>query len=273
MYIHCAHHGPQVDGLRIRLIDTCGLEDPEAGDTVNYGVSGVGGDGVQNPVARYVVLSTQGFALTGAYPHRTWTVSVAQAGTGTGTGTETGQAHGWGPLQGRARAVLCDSLSAHRAIPSSACAQYTLRLSPTRAAAAEARHWPAALHMHNTRLLARYELLPPRARCSLPLSAPPRPCCTCTFLRLPSKQNPSSVPCANFRHLPSQALAKIAEDVRGQAIDVVLYVDRLDLYRVDPLDKAVRAVQRVRCRTGMWMCTCPNPTAVWLSWSADVGRQ
>ena len=36
-----------------------------------------------------------------------------------------------------------------------------------------------------------------------------------------------------------QALSKIAEDIRGVPIDVVLYVDRLDLYRVDPLDKAV----------------------------------
>lgn len=28
-----------VGGFRVRLIDTCGLEDPEAGDTVNYAVS------------------------------------------------------------------------------------------------------------------------------------------------------------------------------------------------------------------------------------------
>lgn len=27
-----------LDGFRLRVIDTCGLEDPEAGDTVNYGV-------------------------------------------------------------------------------------------------------------------------------------------------------------------------------------------------------------------------------------------
>ena len=36
-----------------------------------------------------------------------------------------------------------------------------------------------------------------------------------------------------------QALRKIAQDIRGQSIDVVLYIDRLDLYRVEPLDKAV----------------------------------
>jgi len=28
-----------LDGFRLTLIDTCGLEDPEAGDTVSYGVS------------------------------------------------------------------------------------------------------------------------------------------------------------------------------------------------------------------------------------------
>ncbi|GIL53542.1 hypothetical protein Vafri_9118 [Volvox africanus] len=37
------------------------------------------------------------------------------------------------------------------------------------------------------------------------------------------------------------ALSKIAEDIRGVPIDVVLYVDRLDLYRVDPLDRAIIA--------------------------------
>lgn len=36
-----------------------------------------------------------------------------------------------------------------------------------------------------------------------------------------------------------QALQKIAEDIRDKPIDVVLYVDRLDLYRVDALDKGV----------------------------------
>ena len=30
---------PELDGFKVQLIDTCGLEDPEAGDTVNYGVS------------------------------------------------------------------------------------------------------------------------------------------------------------------------------------------------------------------------------------------
>jgi hypothetical protein len=37
----------------------------------------------------------------------------------------------------------------------------------------------------------------------------------------------------------TQALERIAEDIKGQSIDVVLYVDRLDLYRVEPLDKRV----------------------------------
>lgn len=32
---------PEVDGFRLKLVDTCGLEDPEAGDTVNYMVRGV----------------------------------------------------------------------------------------------------------------------------------------------------------------------------------------------------------------------------------------
>lgn len=36
-----------------------------------------------------------------------------------------------------------------------------------------------------------------------------------------------------------QALQRIAEDIKGVPIDVVLYVDRLDLYRVEPLDKRV----------------------------------
>jgi hypothetical protein len=30
---------PDVDGFRLKVVDTCGLEDPEAGDTVNYMVS------------------------------------------------------------------------------------------------------------------------------------------------------------------------------------------------------------------------------------------
>nr|BAU61571.1 chloroplast outer envelope protein [Gonium pectorale] len=42
------------------------------------------------------------------------------------------------------------------------------------------------------------------------------------------------------------ALKKIADDLRGVPIDVVLYVDRLDLYRVDSLDQAVmRAISQV----------------------------
>lgn len=40
-----------------------------------------------------------------------------------------------------------------------------------------------------------------------------------------------------------QVLQKIAEDVKGVNIDVVFYVDRLDLYRVDPLDTAVRCTE------------------------------
>jgi tRNA U34 5-carboxymethylaminomethyl modifying GTPase MnmE/TrmE len=36
------------------------------------------------------------------------------------------------------------------------------------------------------------------------------------------------------------ALQRIAEDVKGTPIDAVLLVDRLDLYRVEPLDKRVR---------------------------------
>lgn len=36
-----------------------------------------------------------------------------------------------------------------------------------------------------------------------------------------------------------QALQRIAEDIRGIPIDLALYVDRLDLYRVDALDKRV----------------------------------
>jgi hypothetical protein len=47
---------------------------------------------------------------------------------------------------------------------------------------------------------------------------------------------------------PLQALQRIAEDVKGVPIDVVMYVDRLDLYRVEPLD------QRVCYVTYMWGC-------------------
>eukprot|EP00798_Chlamydomonas_sp_ICE-L_P030488 gene30488-35505_t len=35
------------------------------------------------------------------------------------------------------------------------------------------------------------------------------------------------------------ALKKIASEIKGEPIDVVLYVDRLDLYRVDALDKGI----------------------------------
>jgi len=38
---------PDVDGFRVKVIDTCGLEDPEAGDTVNYMVGGGAGGGGQ----------------------------------------------------------------------------------------------------------------------------------------------------------------------------------------------------------------------------------
>jgi hypothetical protein len=43
--------------------------------------------------------------------------------------------------------------------------------------------------------------------------------------------------------VPLQALERIAEDLKGTSIDVVLYVDRLDLYRVEPLDKRVSGRQ------------------------------
>lgn len=74
----------------------------------------------------------------------------------------------------------------------------------------------------------------------------------------------------------AQALERIAEDVKGQAIDVVLYVDRLDLYRVEPLDKRVsgRAVlggsieqyKQVDGRgsasiCGVWFDSSPAPDA------------
>lgn len=51
------------------------------------------------------------------------------------------------------------------------------------------------------------------------------------------------------------ALAKIAEDIRGQPIDVVLYVDRLDLYRVDPLDKAIMSAISQTFGRGIWRRT------------------
>jgi hypothetical protein len=43
----------------------------------------------------------------------------------------------------------------------------------------------------------------------------------------------------------SQALQKIADKIKGQPIDVVLFLDRLDLYRVDPLDRSVSGCQGV----------------------------
>ncbi|KAG1679820.1 hypothetical protein FOA52_012732 [Chlamydomonas sp. UWO 241] len=56
------------------------------------------------------------------------------------------------------------------------------------------------------------------------------------------------------------ALKKIASDIKGQQIDVVLYVDRLDLYRVEPLDKAVmKAISSVLGRS-VW-----NKTALVLT--------
>ncbi|KAG2437622.1 hypothetical protein HYH02_011261 [Chlamydomonas schloesseri] len=51
------------------------------------------------------------------------------------------------------------------------------------------------------------------------------------------------------------ALSKIAEDVRGVGIDVVLYCDRLDLYRVDPLDKAIIDAISQTFGRGIWRRT------------------
>nr|ADI46934.1 TOC34m [Volvox carteri f. nagariensis] len=51
------------------------------------------------------------------------------------------------------------------------------------------------------------------------------------------------------------ALSKIAEDIRGVPIDVVLYVDRLDLYRVDPLDKAIIAAITQTFGSKVWSRT------------------
>nr|ADF43174.1 TOC34m [Chlamydomonas reinhardtii] len=51
------------------------------------------------------------------------------------------------------------------------------------------------------------------------------------------------------------ALSKIAEDVRGVGIDVVLYCDRLDLYRVDPLDKAIIDAISSTFGRGIWRRT------------------
>jgi hypothetical protein len=42
--------------------------------------------------------------------------------------------------------------------------------------------------------------------------------------------------------LLQQALQRISEDIKGVPIDAVLYVDRLDLYRVEPLDKRVSVI-------------------------------
>lgn len=33
-----ADAGEEAEGLKVKVIDTCGLEDPEAGDTVHYTV-------------------------------------------------------------------------------------------------------------------------------------------------------------------------------------------------------------------------------------------
>ena len=38
-YSQVEYADSSADGFRIKLIDTCGLEDPEAGDTVNQTVS------------------------------------------------------------------------------------------------------------------------------------------------------------------------------------------------------------------------------------------
>ena len=52
----------------------------------------------------------------------------------------------------------------------------------------------------------------------------------------------------------TQALERIAEDIKGQSIDVVLYVDRLDLYRVEPLDKRVSWLVRGGRHRASGMC-------------------
>ncbi|GAX84047.1 hypothetical protein CEUSTIGMA_g11471.t1 [Chlamydomonas eustigma] len=51
------------------------------------------------------------------------------------------------------------------------------------------------------------------------------------------------------------ALKKIASDIKGQPIDVVLYVDRLDLYRVEPLDQAILRAVRDTFGKGIWKRT------------------
>jgi hypothetical protein len=71
-----------------------------------------------------------------------------------------------------------------------------------------------------------------------------------------------------------QALERIAEDIKGVPIDVVMYVDRLDLYRVEPLDKRVsldlyEVNRRIRVRqqpcarrtTAAARCCCRVPVS------------
>ncbi|GBF87561.1 translocase of chloroplast-like protein [Raphidocelis subcapitata] len=51
------------------------------------------------------------------------------------------------------------------------------------------------------------------------------------------------------------ALQRIAEDVRGAPIDAVLYCDRLDLYRVEPLDKRIISAITDQFGKGIWSKT------------------
>lgn len=51
--------GADLEGFKLKLIDTCGLEDPEAGDTVNYGVRCRALKRSAQPVPLIYVLSRQ----------------------------------------------------------------------------------------------------------------------------------------------------------------------------------------------------------------------
>lgn len=63
-------------------------------------------------------------------------------------------------------------------------------------------------------------------------------------VRIPLQRHKSELLCAYLSYACHvQALRKIADSIKGQSIDVVLYVDRLDLYRVDALDKGVSFAQ------------------------------
>lgn len=64
-----------------------------------------------------------------------------------------------------------------------------------------------------------------------------------------------------------QALQRIAEDIKGISIDAVLYMDRLDLYRVDPLDQSVSPQFLTQSWTLVWvveLCWI-NGCEVWMT--------